>query len=205
MFRPRIAFRDVARATDTRTAIFALLPPGVALVEVAPYLLRQRGTERDEAYLLGVVCSIPFDWYARRFVEAHLKYHLLNEFPVPRVDEETGSRLSASGEPRPGDGDFRPIRDRVIEISARLASPDTRYASWANAVDPALSPVAGEERPALISELDALVSLLYGLSAAQVGTMFKTFHRVWDYQPRLESALTYHAVWQESLSASESA
>ena len=34
--RPRIAFRDITRATDTRTAIACLLPPGTATVHNAP-------------------------------------------------------------------------------------------------------------------------------------------------------------------------
>ncbi len=43
MKRARIAFRDVARATDSRTLLCALIPPGVAVVHKAPYLFKQRG------------------------------------------------------------------------------------------------------------------------------------------------------------------
>ena len=32
------------------------------------------GDTLDEAYLLGVYSSIPFDWYARRYVELKMSY-----------------------------------------------------------------------------------------------------------------------------------
>ena len=114
---PRVAFRDVCRATDSRTMICALMPGGVVLVEKAPYLVQRAGGKQDEAYLLGVLSSIPFDWYTRRFVELKMSYGLLNTFPVPRPTEED------------------PLRKRVIEIAGRLAAVDQRYAEWAVEVD----------------------------------------------------------------------
>src|SRR6202042_2225545 len=81
---PRIAFRDVSRATDSRTLRLAMVPPHVFLIHLAPYLLFPRGAEADIAFVLGVLSSIPLDWYARRFVETHLTYAVINPFPVPR-------------------------------------------------------------------------------------------------------------------------
>jgi Eco57I restriction-modification methylase len=60
--RPRISYRKIVRSTDSRTVIAALIPPYVIATTANPYLLRIRGDERDEAYLLGVLTSIPFDW-----------------------------------------------------------------------------------------------------------------------------------------------
>ncbi|MBF8194535.1 hypothetical protein ITP53_54565 [Nonomuraea sp. K274] len=144
--KPRIAFRDVARATDSRTVICALVPAGNALVEKAPYLFRRKGDARDEAYMLGVLSALPLDWYARRFVELKLSYTLLNAFPVPRPETES------------------PLRGRVVQIAGRLAAVDDRYADWAAEVEvPVGSVDAPEEKKALIAELDAVVALLYGL------------------------------------------
>jgi hypothetical protein len=81
--RPRIAFRDVAPATDSRPMIAALVPPDVVPVHTAPHLLRTAGDERDEAFLLGVLSSIPLDWSARRQVELHVTFDLLNCLPIP--------------------------------------------------------------------------------------------------------------------------
>jgi hypothetical protein len=170
-FRPRIAFRDVARATDTRTVIAALVPPRVAIANQAPYLIWPAGDERDEAFLLGVLCSLPLDWYSRRIVETHVNFHVLNGFPIPS-----------------GDG---PFADRVRGIAARLATPDERFTTWAEAVGVGVGSVADDERDDLIAELDAAVAHLYGLASDDVKHIFETFHEGWDYSPRLEGVLAH--------------
>jgi hypothetical protein len=116
MNAPRIAFRDVTSPTNTRTMLCCLVPPNVALVHPAPYLVRRAGTELDEAYLLGVLSSRIFDWYTRRIVELHMTYELLERMPVPR--------------PVVTD----PIRLRIIQIAGSLAAVDRRYSKWAKAV-----------------------------------------------------------------------
>lgn len=172
--RPRVAFRDVARGTDSRTVIAALLPPGVAVMHACPYLLRSAGDERDEAFVLGVMSSIPFDWYARRIVELHLTFELLGSMPIP-----AGALSDAR-------------RARVVEIAGRLAAIDGRYADWADAVGVPLGSVTTEaEKGDLIAELDALVARLYGLDRDDLEHVFETFHRGWDYLPRLDRVLSY--------------
>jgi hypothetical protein len=94
--RPRIAFRDVTRATDSRTVRLALIPPKTFVNHLAPFILWPRGDEKDEAYLLGVLSSIPLDWYARRFVETHLTFFVLAPFPVPRPPRTSNSGSARS-------------------------------------------------------------------------------------------------------------
>jgi len=174
----RVVFRDIARATDQRTAIAALAPPDIVLTNTAPYLLRVRGDEQDEAFMLGVLSSVTFDWYARRYVELHLNMHVLNAFPVPR----------------PAAAD--PLRTRVVEIAGRLAAIDHRYVDWAVQVG---VPVGSANEPAtkndLIAELDAVVAHLYGLDRDDVAHVFQTFHRGWDYEPRLAAVLAHYDRW----------
>ena len=178
LWSPRIAFRDVTNRTNSRTMVCCLIPPGVALVEVAPFLLRQRGSEEDEAYLLGVLSSIPFDWYARRFVELHMKYGLLRGMPVPRPLDNS------------------PLRKRVILNAGRLAAVDQTFADWAGHVGVPVSSVnTPEERDDLIAELDAVVALLYGLDREQLVHVFETFHRGWDYRARLDAVLAHFDNW----------
>jgi hypothetical protein len=169
----RIAFRDVTNATNTRTCIAALVPPEVVLVNQAPYLLRILGDELDEAFLLGVLASTPLDWYARRYVELHLNFHIFNGLPIP---DPTGRES---------------LRDQVVNISGRLAASDVRFSEWAAAVGVPVGSVSEEEKPLLEAELDALVAHLYGLSREHVIHIFETFHRGWDYQPRLTLVLGY--------------
>jgi hypothetical protein len=171
---PRIAFRDVCRATDTRTVRAALVPPGVVLTNKAPYLVRVRGSETDEAYLLGVMCSLPFDWYARTFVELSLNFHILNGFPVPRPPSDNA------------------LYQRVALIAGRLSCVDERYSEWASTLGVPVGAVPDEERPWLLAELDACVSLLYGLSASEVRHLVETFHPTWDFEDRLTAIMRYY-------------
>lgn len=176
----RIAFRDIVRATDTRTSIVCLIPPGSATVEMAPTLVRRRGSAHTDSFVLGVLSSIPFDWVARRWVEGHMKFGVLGPLPVPVVRAGTA------------------IADRVVTAAGRLAAVDERYQEWADEVGVAVGTANDEPTKSdLIAELDALVSLLYGLTEDHVEHVFKTFHRGWDYQPRLDAVLAHYAVWKD--------
>ena len=84
----RIAFRDVTRSTDTRTLIAALVPADRVIVHQAPYLLRTAGTAVDEAFVLGVLCSMPCDWQARRTVELHMTFEQIGQLSIPRSAEK---------------------------------------------------------------------------------------------------------------------
>jgi len=178
---PRIAFRDVARRTDTRTMISSLVPPKTALTGKAPYLLWPEGNKSDEAYLLGVLSSIPLDWYTRRFVETGLDYHIFNSLPVPRP------------------GRNNTLRQRAVEISGRLAAIDERYAEWADSVGVEYGPLDEETKQEKVYELDAVVAHLYGLTREHVEVIFETFHEGWDYEERLERVLDYYASWADRL------
>jgi hypothetical protein len=123
--------------------------------------------------------SIPFDWGARRWVELHLTYEVLNALPVPVY--KAGSASSK----------------RMVEIGGRLAAVDDRYAEWASAVGvPTGSVTIQVEKDDLIAELDALVSLLYGLTEVQTEHLFATFHRGWNYEARLEAVLEHYRKWK---------
>lgn len=167
----RIAFRDVTRATDTRTVRAALVPAKLFLANQAPYLLWPRGDEKDQAYLLGVLSSLPLDWYARQFVETHLNFFVLNPFPVPRPKRDD------------------PLWKRVVQCAGRLASPDKRFEDWAEEVGIECGPLDEAEKDDLIHELDAAVAHLYGLTESHLVHIFETFHEGWDYHGRLDATL----------------
>jgi len=124
--RARIAFRDVTNPTNTRTIVAALIPPDRVIVHQAPYLLRTAGSVRDEAYVLGVLSSMPCDWQARRTVELHLTFEQLSLLTIPD----------------PGEG--HPARDRVTELTARLAARDERFQDWATEVGVPVASTVGD-------------------------------------------------------------
>lgn len=171
--KPRVVFRDVARATDTRTVIASVAPPCVFLTDKAPYFLFPRGDAKDEAFLYGVLRSRPLDWYARRFVETGVKLYLMNSFPIPRPVREN------------------PLWQRTVFIAGRLAAPDERFSDWADAVGIECGRLAADIKQEMIDELDAVVAHLYGLSEGQLTHIYETFHEGWDYAPRLEAVLVH--------------
>lgn len=175
--RPRIAFRDITNRTNQRTVIAALIPPEVFVTHKGPYLLWPRGSERDQAFLLGVMSSLTLDWFARRFVETNLTYFILNPFPVPRPQAD------------------HPLRQRAIELSGHLACPDDRFAAWAKEVGVACGPVDTDEKEDMIHELDAVVAHLYGLEEKHLIHIFETFHEGWDYEERLRATLRHFGHW----------
>lgn len=179
---PRIAFRGISRSTDTRTVISALIPGGVLLQNSAPYFFRRAGSVHTDAWLLGFLCSIPLDWYARTIMETNLNFFILNGFPIPVFDAENV------------------VHARVVNISGSLAAVDNRFAEWAAEVGVEAGAANAEPtKTELIAELDALVSLLYGLTEEQVEHIFATFHRGWEYTARLERVLSYYAQWKDAV------
>jgi hypothetical protein len=183
---PRIAFRNVTRATDSRTMIVVLVPPRVILSHGIPFLLQRAGDASDTAYLLGVLSLIPLDWYARRVVEINLVFEILNAFPIPRVEPDN------------------PLRRRVVENAGRLAAVDQRYAGWAAEVGVPVGSVTDQAtKDDLIAELDALVAHLYRLDKSDVEHIFVTFHRGWGYQTRLAAVLAHYDRWAAGLRETE--
>lgn len=179
--QPRICFRDVARATDSRTVRVAIIPPKVFLTNKAPYFLWPRGTQVDQAFLLGVLSSLTLDWYARRFVEVSLNFYILNPFPIPRPARESM------------------LARRVVGLAGRLGAPDERFASWAKTVGVECGPLATDEKNYYIHELDAVVAHLYGLSETQLTHVFETFHEGWDYETSLKATREHFRAWRKKL------
>jgi len=180
LMHPRIVFRDVTRSTDTRTMIAALVPGLTPLTNKAPYLFRRAGTATAEAFLLGVLCSIPLDWYTRRYVEVGMNLTVLRGLPIPRPALDN------------------PLARRVIEIAGALAAVDARYSEWATEVGVQTGTMKAEAKRAdALAELDAVVAHLYGLKSQQLTVVFETFHRGWDYASRLARVLAHYAEWEK--------
>jgi hypothetical protein len=176
--RARVALRNLTNPTNRRTIIAVLLPPLRILPNTAPYLFLRPGSERAEALLVGALSSIPLDWYARKFVESSLMTHLLHALPIP----DFSSKI---------------IEERTVFLAGSLAAADEGFLDWAEALDvPVGSLKDSSEKEEAIFELDALVSLAYGLERDHVQHIFETFHRGWDYAPRLARVLEFYDEWK---------
>jgi len=178
---PRIAFRDIARSTDRRTMIPCLVPPEIFSAHKAPCLLWPCGDEKDQAYLLGVLSSIPLDWFARCFVEKNMSFYILNSLPIPRPNRED------------------PLWKRIVSLSARLACADKRFWDWTKKAGEKPADLDGAQKEDMIHELDAVVAHLYGLSESQLAHIFETFHVGWDFSARLEGVRGHYREWKKKL------
>ena len=153
--RARVAFRDVSRANDSRTVIACLVPPEVFLTNTSPYLAFIDGDEMVQAACLGIMNSLPFDWQARRFVEIHVNFFILEGLVVPWLDDENF--------------------EAVARCAARLSAVDDRFADFAKATGVRVGPLGPSERQRLLVEIDALVAHAWNLTPDDLAVMFDDF------------------------------
>lgn len=111
-------------------------------------------------------------------MEGHVSFYLINTFPIPRPDRNNA------------------LWENVVKVAGRLACPDKRFASWANAVGVKHGPLDDDEKENMIFELDALVACLYGLNESQLVHIYETLHKGWDHVARLEGVLSHFNKWK---------
>jgi Eco57I restriction-modification methylase len=153
----RVGFRDVSRATDSRTVRACLVPPEHFLVNSAPYLTFVEEDPLAEMACLAIMNSLTFDWQARRFVETHLNFFVLEGLQLPGLDQDAIQALAAP--------------------AARLSCPDERFAEFAAAAGVECGPFDEDERDALRAEIDARVARIWGLTADELEVVFCDFTR----------------------------
>ncbi len=164
----RLAFRDIARSTDERTAIFCLLPPGVVCGNKAPCEREpHRRTTCDSLSILSVANSFVFDFVLRLKVQATVNLFILNSCPFPTLDAT--------------------VRQFLAHSAVRLSCNDAAYAplwteqlgdSWRESTSRRTWPVldGGDARWVVRSAIDAVVADAYGLNRAQYEQVLSTFN-----------------------------
>jgi hypothetical protein len=153
--RCRVAFHDVTQKDNSRTLIGSLVPPRVLLVNSAPYLAFVEGGDRARAATLAIMNSLPFDWQARRFVEVHISFFILEGLVVPDLDDDDV--------------------DVIAGCAARLSCVDDRFALFAESFGIEPGPLPDEERERLLVEIDARVAAAWRLTSNDLDVMFGDF------------------------------
>jgi hypothetical protein len=179
--RPRLVLRGITRPNDTRTCIATITPPETLLTDISPYILTPLNSQPLEAYLCGIMSSLVFDWYTRRFVETRMNVHFVNAFPIP-VDVDSL------------------VANRIVLLAAQLLAQEPSLVQWAINCGVMFKPLSDAERAEYISEIDALAALQFGISRKQLNRVFESFHRGWDssktdYVDRLNRAMKHYDVW----------
>lgn len=167
----RLSLRKIARSTDERTTIAAILPPGSICNDTAPVertpALRPNATA---LVLCAILNSFTFDWALRQKIAATVNLFLLEACPICPLPAET-ERMLAQGALRLccNHSGFAPLwREQT-------------GAAW-NGTWPVLSnPV---ERWRLRAEMDAVVAHAYGLTRRQYTRILDSFtHRTCPDMP----------------------
>ncbi|MGQ0679836.1 MAG: Eco57I restriction-modification methylase domain-containing protein [Actinomycetota bacterium] len=151
----RVAFRDVTRATDSRTTRACLIPPKTFLTNKAPYLAFVEGSDLERAACLGLMNSLPFDWQARRCVEINLNYFILEGLVLPNLKEDD--------------------LETIGHAAARLSCVDNRFEEFAKSTGVECGPLAEDERTQLRVEIDCLVARAWGLTEEDLSVVFSDF------------------------------
>ena len=153
----RIALRDVTNRTNSRTVVACLIPPFTPLTHTGPYLITTVSTPFSLmlANDLGIINSVAFDWLARRFVETHLTYFILNSLTFPPPDNTPWQRIGA--------------------LAARLSCVDERFADFAAEAGAEYGPLTDVQRNDKRAEIDALVAHAYGLTEDELRFIFTDF------------------------------
>jgi type I restriction-modification system DNA methylase subunit len=181
----RIVYRDITSATNERTIIAAVIPPGIVchnkLHTIRPYEIAPSMADLSESPLhsvysriftdkelfaaVGLINSIPFDFLMKTKIDTTVVMYKFRESQVPRLTEgdewfdyiwTRAARLNCYGDP------FEEMRDRLGGIEP--------------AVDEA-------ERRKIQAEIDAAAFHAYGLDYDQTAFVLDDFHRVQN--PRL--------------------
>ena len=151
----RVAFRHVTNRTNSRTMCACLVPPRTPLTNAAPYLVFPTPNSKEQSYVLGVLNSLPFDWQARRYVEANFDFFILNMLCFPPSDVVD--------------------REGIARRAARLSCVDERFKKFAVEARVECGPLLEGERDELRAEIDARVARAYGLTVDNLRFIFTDF------------------------------
>jgi hypothetical protein len=199
----RIGYRDIARPTDERTTIAAVLPKGVVtytnLTTIRPYSIepdegsmsevplhsayKKKYSDQELFALLGLLNSLPFDFLIGEKTDKRIATYSLLESQVPRLESndewfdyiaERAARLNCYGD------EFEDIRERLGGID----------------------PVTENEKRSLIqAEIDAASLHIYGLDYDDTQFILEDFHRVQN--PRVMTDEYFETVERKYLELSD--
>ena len=146
----RVVFRDIARTTDKRSFVSALVPGWYPCGNKTPLLGLPHGDIGKKLALSAVVTSLAFDWSVRqRMSGATLNWHIVESLPLPLP----GSALH----------ELSHCYSRIALTGIQFA-PDRLRLSADGASSPTLHSPTRAERLRVALMVDVAVAVIMGLS-----------------------------------------
>ena len=117
---PRLAYRDVASATNRLTLIAAMLPAGCVSTHTV-FCLRTPLPTRDQHFLCGLFNSFVVNYLVRLRVDTHVTTAIVEQLPIPATEAApTAAReiaaLSRQLSRRENPAAFAKLNARVAEL-----------------------------------------------------------------------------------------
>lgn len=159
-----VGYRDVTRATDTRTAIAAIVP---SAIPVQPLNLVHVPDAFAALWAVAGINSLPYDYLARQRISGiHLNVTTFDQLPLPDAT----------------DADL----DCVVPLALELAYTSESLRPLAEQVGHYGPPYTFNEdrREDLRHELDVFFAKKYGFDTSQVRLMMSTFSSLWADEVR---------------------
>ena len=193
-----LGFRDIARATDVRTMIAAIVP-GTVAGNTLPLLVDQAMGAREASLLLANFNALAFDYITRQKAQTtHLNWYILEQLPViapARFDKPLPTAFTAAARAaglmnghhaNPTVADFVIPQVLALSYTAHDLAPFARDLGYVDAAGKPLPPIVwnDDERRARLAALDALFFWLYGLGADDAAYVMAQFPIVREQDER---------------------
>ena len=182
----RLGFRDIARNTDERTLIFALLPKNVGAGNKVPvsipktyYFTSQNKVDIKEVsplrllFALAWFNSVPVDWLARFMIQITVNLTYLYRLPMP---QPTDAEIIDNP-------DYRTLAKNALLLT--LAADWDSFAELAPLFDITKSqlPTTPKAHDKLRAQNDKIVAQLYGITPTEMAHLLKSFKVMANKKP----------------------
>ena len=186
----RLGFREIARDTDERTLIFALLPRHVGAGNKVPVNVPKRYQRADDGrvraqavsplrLLFALACfnSLTLDWMARFMIQITVNQTYLYRLPMPQPDDEAILQ----------DPDYRALARNALRLTLAAGWDDfaADLAPQLAALDVTRQdvPTTPKALDKLRADTDRRVARLYGLGAADFAHLLQSFKGMASKRP----------------------
>ncbi|HLC85144.1 MAG TPA: N-6 DNA methylase [Candidatus Nanoarchaeia archaeon] len=159
-----VAYRLIARSTDTRTFISTIVPPGyvcgnsIAIVRL--------DSNKPLCFIVGVMNSFVIDYFIRQKVSANINMFYFLETPVPRLSE--GKEF-----------------DTIVRKVAQLVCTTNEFTELKNEVGIESGLMNENDRALARAQLDVTIAKIYGITKEELAFILQQFPLVDQKQKEL--------------------